>query len=92
MIVSAIVDPEVFGAASIQNSTTRDEAVALLKGLGNEWSLDRQSKIKLAFGSGHQGSFRARHKAWTTCSPRVARVEKGLETPRGSIWSVGGSH
>ena len=33
MIVSAIVDPEVFGAASIQNSTTRDKAVALLKGL-----------------------------------------------------------
>lgn len=33
MIVSAIVDPEVFGTASIQDSTTRDKAVALLKGL-----------------------------------------------------------
>ena len=33
MIVSAIVDPELFGTASIQNSTTRDKAVALLKGL-----------------------------------------------------------
>lgn len=33
MIVSAIVDPEIFGTATIQNSTIRDKAVALLKGL-----------------------------------------------------------
>lgn len=50
MIVSAIVDPEVFGPASIQDSATRDKCVALLKGLATNGVWIDKSKANSLLG------------------------------------------
>ena len=50
MIVSAIVDPEIFGPASIQDSATRDKCLALLKGLATNGVWIDKSKANSLLG------------------------------------------
>ena len=50
MIVSAIVDPEIFGPASIQDTATRDKCLALLKGLATNGVWIDKSKANSLLG------------------------------------------